>query len=98
MLFYTSEHRVAPLFPMRKLLRMCTGNVFCCEALFVLKRFVERFVDVLVDANADVSTADNPQVGTRLEDFKTSRVHAAFVLKHGSDPGSRLMGEKKLLV
>ncbi|CAM9287577.1 unnamed protein product, partial [Scytosiphon promiscuus] len=32
------------------------------------------------------------EVGTRLEDFKTSRVHATFVLKHGSEPGSRLLG------
>lgn len=34
------------------------------------------------------------QVGPRLEDFKTSRVHAAFVLKHGTVPGVRLMGER----
>lgn len=33
------------------------------------------------------------QVGPRLEDFKTSRVHASFVLKHGSTPGISLMGE-----
>ncbi|CAM9749542.1 unnamed protein product, partial [Ectocarpus sp. 12 AP-2014] len=32
------------------------------------------------------------EVGPRLEDFKTSRVHASFVLKHGSTPGISLMG------
>lgn len=35
------------------------------------------------------------QVGPRLEDFKTSRVHAAMVIRHGTTPGSRLMGEVK---
>lgn len=29
-----------------------------------------------------------------MEDFKTSRVHATLVLRHGTTPGVRLMGEK----
>ncbi|CAM9177035.1 unnamed protein product, partial [Discosporangium mesarthrocarpum] len=32
------------------------------------------------------------QVGPRLEDFKTSHVHAAMVLRHGTAQGTHLMG------
>ncbi|CAM9193787.1 unnamed protein product, partial [Ectocarpus sp. 12 AP-2014] len=46
------------------------------------------------EKGGSVRTTQAPvvEVGPRLEDFKTSRVHASFVLKHGSTPGISLMG------